>query len=201
VVLETSARQPSLSIQYSTRPAATIQQPSALSPESVLLLGTAEGLGNPVSAHFEYGLTPGYGSSTPESARESNVFASAVVGGLTPSTTYYFRLVATREDGTRAFSPGVALTTPAPVVAPVPVTPAPVVMPTAPAPAVTQCVVPKLRAKKLAAAKKALGAAHCALGKVTKRKGATVAAGRVVAQAAAPGKILAVGTKVGVTLK
>jgi hypothetical protein len=69
--------------------------------------------------------------------------------------------------------------------------------PSAPAP---QCVVPRLGAKKLAAAKKALKKADCRLGRVTRLKGATAGSGLVVSQNPQTGKKLAAGAKVAVKL-
>lgn len=75
--------------------------------------------------------------------------------------------------------------------------------PAPPPPPVTppaNCVVPKLQGKKLKAAKKKIKAAGCKLGKVTKRKGATAANGKVAGQSPQAGKTVAAGTKVKVTL-
>lgn len=63
------------------------------------------------------------------------------------------------------------------------------------------CKVPKLRGKRLKGSRKAANRADCKLGKVTKRKGATAKAGKVVSQSPKPGTILAPGAKVRVTLK
>lgn len=62
------------------------------------------------------------------------------------------------------------------------------------------CVVPKLNGKKLKAAKKKLKKASCKLGKVTRHKGVTDKTGKVVKQHPKPGKQLAPGSKVKVTL-
>jgi PASTA domain len=64
----------------------------------------------------------------------------------------------------------------------------------------SRCVVPRLGAKKLAAAKTALKKADCKLGRVTKLKGATAKAGLVVSQNPQTGKKLAAGAKVAVKL-
>jgi hypothetical protein len=64
----------------------------------------------------------------------------------------------------------------------------------------TACIVPKLAGKKLRKAKRSLKTAGCAIGKV-KRKGKTTAkTGKVVKQGPKPGKKLAPGSKVNVTL-
>ncbi|MGN6662923.1 MAG: PASTA domain-containing protein [Solirubrobacterales bacterium] len=62
------------------------------------------------------------------------------------------------------------------------------------------CVVPKLSGKKLKAAKKKLRKASCKLGKVKREKGVTGKTGKVVKQSPKPGKQLAPGSKVKVTL-
>jgi hypothetical protein len=62
-------------------------------------------------------------------------------------------------------------------------------------------VVPKLKGKLLKAAKAALAKAHCGLGKVTRAGGATTKTGKVSSQGPQPGKKLAAGAKVKVTLR
>lgn len=69
--------------------------------------------------------------------------------------------------------------------------------PSAPAP---QCVVPRLGAKKLKAARAALKKADCRLGRVVKLNGATAKTGLVVSQNPLSGKKLAAGAKVAVKL-
>lgn len=59
------------------------------------------------------------------------------------------------------------------------------------------CVVPRLKGKKLKAAKRALNRADCKVGKVTRRKGKP---GKVLKQSAKPGKVLASGAKVNLTV-
>lgn len=67
--------------------------------------------------------------------------------------------------------------------------------------ATSRCVVPNLKGKRLAAAKKALAKARCGLGKVTKLAGATAKSGEVTKQAPKAGTRLIAGGKVAVTLK
>lgn len=76
---------------------------------------------------------------------------------------------------------------------------------TSPATAVDQftyqaCVVPKLKDKKLKAAKRKLRKADCKVGKVKRKKGVTAKSGEVVKQSRDPGGKLAPGTKVNITL-
>lgn len=59
------------------------------------------------------------------------------------------------------------------------------------------CVVPKLKGKKLKAAKKTIGRADCKVGKISHRKGKP---GKVIKQSLKPGKVLAPGTKVKLTV-
>lgn len=67
------------------------------------------------------------------------------------------------------------------------------------APAQTKkCVVPALKGKTLAKAKKKLAAADCTLGKVKGKKGKSA---KVTKQSPTAGKTLAPGAKVGVTVK
>lgn len=60
--------------------------------------------------------------------------------------------------------------------------------------------MPKLKGKKLKAAKKMLRAADCRVGKVKKLEGASAKTGKVVKQKPKPGKVLAPESKVSVKL-
>jgi Divergent InlB B-repeat domain/PASTA domain len=68
-----------------------------------------------------------------------------------------------------------------------------------PPPPSPSCIVPRLKGKTLAAAKRALGKAHCALGTV-KKAYSSGKKGTVVGQRAKPGSRHANGFKVGVTV-
>lgn len=61
------------------------------------------------------------------------------------------------------------------------------------------CAVPKLKGKKLKPAKRTLFRADCKVGKV-KRRTSQKKAGKVLAQSPKPGKVLASGTKVNLTV-
>jgi hypothetical protein len=63
-----------------------------------------------------------------------------------------------------------------------------------------KCVVPNVKRKPLATAKRKLAAAHCKTGKVTKAKSATVPKGRVISQKTSAGKRLAAGSKVNLVV-
>jgi hypothetical protein len=59
--------------------------------------------GSPTSVSFEYGPTDGYGQSTASQAIGQDLFlhdTSAALSGLSPSTTYHFRVVAANGVGT-----------------------------------------------------------------------------------------------------
>lgn len=62
------------------------------------------------------------------------------------------------------------------------------------------CVVPKVKGKKLAAAKLAVTSAHCSVGKITKAFSGTVKRGRVVSQRPKPGTKSAAGAAVKLTV-
>jgi subtilisin family serine protease len=64
----------------------------------------------------------------------------------------------------------------------------------------TACAVPRLRGLKLLAAKRLLAKRGCSLGRVSRARSRRVARGRVVAQRPAPGRRLARGARVRVTL-
>jgi hypothetical protein len=77
-------------------------------------------------------------------------------------------------------------------VAPPTTTPAP--------PAPVACVVPTVKGKTLAAAKRKISAGHCRTGNVTTAKSKTVAKGKVVSQRPSAGKRLQAGAKVSLVV-
>jgi hypothetical protein len=77
---------------------------SGIGPQSATLIGSLRADLVPTSYHFEYGPTTAYGSATP--ATDTGVVfgalpVAATLDGLTPGTTYHFRLVATNKGGVR----------------------------------------------------------------------------------------------------
>jgi hypothetical protein len=75
---------------------------SAIGPQSATLIGSITGIGVPTSYHFEYGLTTAYGSETAATdlgAGVSDFPVAATLDGLSPGTTYHFRLAATNKAG------------------------------------------------------------------------------------------------------
>jgi hypothetical protein len=64
------------------------------------LNGTVDPNGTATNYYFQYGTTTAYGLQSPTQsagAGDAPVPAQATISGLTPSTTYHYRLVATRE--------------------------------------------------------------------------------------------------------
>jgi hypothetical protein len=63
-------------------------------------------------------------------------------------------------------------------------------------PGATRCVVPKVKGKTLAVAKKRLAKAHCGVGRITRKKGPRSKKGIVLAQQPKPGTVKPSGSKV-----
>ena len=84
-------------------PRVTTDAATALSSTGATLNGTVNPNGNATTYYFEYGPTKTYGTKTAVvNAGSGNAKSpvSAPVSGLTASTTYHFRLVATNPAGT-----------------------------------------------------------------------------------------------------
>jgi plastocyanin len=76
---------------------------SAVGETGATLNGSVNPSGQSTTYHFDYGATGSYGQETPEEAAGEGTTAaskSAVVSGLTPATTYHFRIVAKSAAGT-----------------------------------------------------------------------------------------------------
>lgn len=124
-------------------------------------------------------------------------FSSAGNGGGGGSSGFPLGGATNTSIGTDSTgSPSISFTF-TPGVAAAPVIPPSAAAPVVPAAAPDQCVVPKLGGRKLKGARKGLGAAHCKLGNVTRRKRG---AKRVVSQSPKPGRALPAGSPVSVTL-
>jgi hypothetical protein len=69
---------------------------------SATLNGTVDPHGRNTSVYFQYGQTPGYGSTTPAQSEAGDTYLNigANISGLTASTIYHFRIVATNHYGT-----------------------------------------------------------------------------------------------------
>jgi tetratricopeptide (TPR) repeat protein len=70
---------------------------------SARLKGTVDPHGLTTTVYFQYGTTISYGLTTAIQSKTGNTYQNAVatIGGLTASTTYHFRVVATNSNGTR----------------------------------------------------------------------------------------------------
>jgi hypothetical protein len=104
---------PSAKPSVETTPATSIGETEAT------LKGTVNPRGLETKYYFEYGTTESYGARTAEASAGSgtnNVEVSKVITGLTASTTYYFRIVATNGDGTTYSTNGKFSTTGKPTV-------------------------------------------------------------------------------------
>ncbi len=80
-----------------TGPASTVTQSAAT------VAGTVNPSGDATNWHVEYGATTSYGSVTPSNDAGSGSTtqqAAATLAGLSPGTTYHYRLVATNSLGT-----------------------------------------------------------------------------------------------------
>lgn len=85
------------------RPTATTGQATNVTATSATLNAIVNPNGLKTSVYFEWGTTPLYGNATlpqPVGSGMEDVNVSAELTGLSPSTTYYFRVVATNSAGT-----------------------------------------------------------------------------------------------------
>ena len=84
-------------------PAVTTGSAGGVSAVAATIAGTVNPNGLATSYHFEYGTSTGYGSSTASASAGSasaNQPVVATLTGLSPSTTYHYRLVAANAVGT-----------------------------------------------------------------------------------------------------
>ena len=79
-------------------PVAATADATDITQTSATLNGVVTPNAGSATYRFEYGTTTAYGSSTPDSTGSGPV--AAAVTGLTPGTTYHFRIVATTSFGT-----------------------------------------------------------------------------------------------------
>lgn len=84
-----------------TAPTATTGPATAISNTKATLTGQVVAGNQPTHYFFEWGATPGLGQNTAISGPVSTTQnVAAPVGGLTPGTVYYYRLVAINDSGT-----------------------------------------------------------------------------------------------------
>jgi hypothetical protein len=88
--------------EFVLAPAATTGPAGGVGDRSAALSGSVDPNGAPTSYRFEYGPTTAYGSTTATIGAGSGrgpVAAAATLGGLSPATTYHYRIVATNSGG------------------------------------------------------------------------------------------------------
>jgi len=84
-------------------PVVTTNPATNVTASSARLNGTLDPHGLSTTVYFQYGTTSSYGSITPNQIKTGNDYQNVFAGisGLTPGTTYHFRIVATNSVGTR----------------------------------------------------------------------------------------------------
>jgi hypothetical protein len=84
------------------RPVVTTDPASLIASFSARVNGSLDPHGLTTTVYFQYGTTTGYGLTTAPHSHTGNTFQNitADVSGLTASTTYHFRTVATNSAGT-----------------------------------------------------------------------------------------------------
>src|SRR5204863_7717623 len=81
-----------------------ITNPATLvASSSATLNGSVDPHGLTTTVYFQYGTTTSYGLTTAIQSKTGNTYqnVAANISGLTASTTYHFRIVATNSAGTR----------------------------------------------------------------------------------------------------
>lgn len=89
---------------FANPPTATISTRKYVDATSAVVIGTVRPAGSPTEAHFEWGLTTGYGSTSPSHDFGRAPVQPSRVGelftGLSCGTDFHFRLVASNANGT-----------------------------------------------------------------------------------------------------
>jgi phosphodiesterase/alkaline phosphatase D-like protein len=84
-------------------PSATTGAASAIADTSTTVAGTVNPQGQSTGYEFQYGTTTAYGQHSDAAsagAGSADVPVTAPLSGLTPGTTYHFRVIATNDGGT-----------------------------------------------------------------------------------------------------
>jgi hypothetical protein len=84
-------------------PIVTTNPATLIASYSATLNGTLDPHGLTTTVYFQYGTTTTYGFTTAAQSKTGNTYQNVVanISGLTASTTYHFRIVATNSAGTR----------------------------------------------------------------------------------------------------
>jgi len=89
-------------VPASVGPTVTTGSATSVTDSSAALSGTVNPEGESTEYYFQYGTTTSYGavtSGTSAGSGKSTISASALLAGLSPNTTYYYRLVAINSLG------------------------------------------------------------------------------------------------------
>jgi hypothetical protein len=100
-----------------TAPTAITGPVTTYGPTTATVTGTVNPNGDATTWHFEYGKTTTYGTNTAATSAGSgtaNSNVSSPLTGLSPGTTYHYRLVATNAGGTTQGADGLFTTSAAP---------------------------------------------------------------------------------------
>ena len=84
-------------------PVAITNPATNVASSSATLNGSVDPHGLTTTVHFQYGTTTSYGHTTANQTKTGNAYqnVAANISGLSASTTYHFRIVATNSAGTR----------------------------------------------------------------------------------------------------
>ena len=100
------------------RPTAITGPVTAVGPTTATVSGTVNPNGQATTWYVEYGTSTSYGTKSANVSAGSgtaNVAVSRALSGLTPGTTYHYRVVATNGAGTSRGADGIFTTSAAPV--------------------------------------------------------------------------------------
>ena len=95
-------------------PAAQTGAAQSVGSDTAVVTGSLDTRGRPTTWWFQYGTSTGYGKTTTSKSASSKAGAQAVstsLTGLTPATTYHYRLVTKSDAGTTAGSDATFTTT------------------------------------------------------------------------------------------
>src|SRR5438105_315586 len=117
------AYRPSTSLSPTGSPVPITNPATLVASSSATLNGTVDPHGFSTSVHFEYGTKTSYGTTTASQTKTGNTYqnVSANISGLSASTTYHFRIVATTSTDTLSLHDALPISL-SPTGSPVPIT-------------------------------------------------------------------------------